>query len=77
MVRFKKVIATGTNPAGLAFDGANIWVTNWGSNTLTQIRASDGMVLGNFPTGLNPVGVVFDGAHIWVANSGSNTISRF
>jgi YVTN family beta-propeller protein len=53
----------------MAFDGTNIWVTNWGSNTLTQIRASDGAVIGNFATGLNPNGVVFDGAHIWVANS--------
>jgi DNA-binding beta-propeller fold protein YncE len=42
------------------FDGANLWVANWGSNTLTQILASDGVVLGNLPTGLDPTGVVFD-----------------
>ena len=26
----------------LAFDGANIWVANEGSNTVTKLRASDG-----------------------------------
>jgi hypothetical protein len=67
-----QTIATGNNPNSIAFDGVNLWVTYWGSNTLTQIRASDGAVLGNLPTGLNPAGVLFDGSHIWVANSGSN-----
>jgi DNA-binding beta-propeller fold protein YncE len=28
--------STGTNPVGVAFDGANIWVTNGGSNTVSK-----------------------------------------
>src|SRR5262249_870920 len=64
-------------PSWLAYDGVNVWVTNSGSNTLTQIRASDGVVLGNFATGSMPAGVVFDGANVWVANSGSNTVSEY
>ena len=32
----------GSAPLGLAFDGANIWVTNQNSNTVTKLRASDG-----------------------------------
>jgi len=62
---------------GRAFDGSNVWVTNSGDNTLTQIRVSDGALLATFATGLDPAAVLFDGAQIWVANKGSNTVSRF
>lgn len=67
----------GANPSGMAFDGANIWITDMDSNTMVQIRASDGAVLGTHPTGPNPVNVVFDGTRLWVANSGSNTVTRY
>jgi YVTN family beta-propeller protein len=66
----------GTRPLGVAFDGANIWVTNTGSNTVTKLRASDGTVLGTFGVGTNPSGLAFDGANIWVANHDSNTVSK-
>ena len=36
----------GTNPQGVASDGANIWVANLASNNVTKLRASDGAVLG-------------------------------
>jgi len=29
--------AVGIQPQGIAFDGANIWVTNNGSNTVTKL----------------------------------------
>jgi DNA-binding beta-propeller fold protein YncE len=61
----------------MAFDGANVWITNMANSTMTQIRASDGKVLGYHPTGPQPVSIVFDGTRLWVANSGSNTITRF
>jgi DNA-binding beta-propeller fold protein YncE len=60
----------------MAFDGANIWVANYGSNTLTKLRASDGSLVTNFAVGTNPDGIAFDGVNIWVANLGSDTISR-
>jgi hypothetical protein len=63
-------------PFGVAFDGANIWVTNAGTNFVTKLRASDGANLGNFSVGNAPFGVAFDGANIWVANQGSNTVSK-
>ena len=66
----------GTNPGAMAFDGANIWVANYGSNTLTKLRASDGSLVTNFAVGTNPDGIAFDGVNIWVANLGSDTISR-
>jgi len=66
----------GTNPYGVAFDGANVWVTNQGSSSVSKLRASDGTVLGTFAVGTLPAGVAFDGANIWVANYGSNTVSK-
>ena len=32
----------GSGPGGVAFDGANIWVANEYSNSVTKLRASDG-----------------------------------
>ena len=67
----------GFYPYGVAFDGANIWVTNSGSVSVTKLRASDGTVLGTYNVGLNPRGVVFDGTNIWVVNYDSGTITKF
>src|SRR3990167_5102591 len=68
--------AVGFYPDGVAFDGANIWVANSGSNNVTKLRASDGIVLGTYAVGYNPIGVIFDGDNIWVANSNSNSITK-
>jgi DNA-binding beta-propeller fold protein YncE len=66
----------GNIPVGLAFDGANIWVSNLGSDTVTRLRASDGTNLGTFAVGGKPWGLAFDGANIWVANLNSNTVTK-
>src|SRR5436190_5291202 len=63
-----------TFPAGgdylfdLASDGANIWVTNDFVNTVTKLRASDGVILGTFDVGVNPRYITFDGTNIWIGN---------
>ncbi|MGZ6238012.1 MAG: YncE family protein, partial [Syntrophales bacterium] len=49
----------GNFPVGVAFDGASIWVTNYGDATVTKLRANDGSNLGTFPVGNSPNGVVF------------------
>jgi YVTN family beta-propeller protein len=54
----------------------NVWVANYGSNTVTKIRASDAKVLGTFPVGTEPAGMAFDGANVWVANDGGGTVSK-
>ena len=59
----------GSSPRAMAFDGANIWVSNINSNNVTKLRASDGANLGTFAAGANPWGLCFDGANIWVVNS--------
>jgi DNA-binding beta-propeller fold protein YncE len=55
----------GSQPMGVSFDGANIWVANEFSNNVTKLRASDGATLGTFAV-MRPFGVAFDGANIWV-----------
>jgi hypothetical protein len=66
----------GDFPFGVAFDGANIWVTNRLSDSVTKIQANDGTVLGAFPVGAFPGGMAFGGANIWVANSSSNNVTK-
>ena len=65
----------GSSPQALAFDGANIWVTNNSSNTVSVLRASDGYHVMTPTVGSSPQALAFDGANMWVANSGSHTIN--
>ena len=68
---------TGTNPDGVAFDGANIWVVNHGSNTVSKLAASTGQVLGTYSSqGSNPEAIAFDGANIWVTSGTGNTVAK-
>lgn len=69
-------VGVGATPYGIAFDGANIWVANSGSNNVTKIRVSDGAVQGTFPVGANPQAVTSDGENIWVANYSSHTLTK-
>jgi hypothetical protein len=66
----------GDRPLDMAFDGANIWVANHGSNTVTKLQANDGTVLGTYPVGNGPQGIAFDGANIWVTNRNDNTVTK-
>ena len=77
MARFKRTFSVGSTPFGVGFDGTNIWVANFGSNTVTKLRASDGAVQGTFNVGSAPsFGVAFDGANIWVGNYGAGTVTK-
>ena len=69
----------GNEPMGICFDGANIWVTNWVSGTVTKLKASDGSTVGTNTGGVDwgePIGICFDGASIWVANSMDDTVTK-
>ena len=55
---------------------ANVWVTNYGSGTVSKIRASDGTILGTFPAGLDPLGIAFDGTDIWIAERGTFAVGK-
>ena len=67
--RILGIYSVGQQPYQLAFDGANIWVTNRVDGTVSKLRASDGHLLFTVPAGISPNGIVFDGHDIWVANS--------
>jgi outer membrane lipoprotein-sorting protein len=74
-----------SEPSGLAWDGAHVWVTNkTGGSThlgsVTEVSAASGWVqtLSSSALGLNgPVGIAYDGTSLWVTNSSANTVSRF
>ncbi len=68
--------AVGEGPEAVAFDGANIWVANQFSNTVSKVRISDGAILGTYSVGKRPVALVFDGANIWVANYLSDSVTK-
>ncbi len=68
--------SVGQGPRGLAFDGTNIWVTNSGSNTVTELNASTGTTVGTYPVGTYPWGIAFDGTNIWVANAFNNNVTE-
>ena len=74
-----KTYTVGSQPWGVAFDGANIWVANTGAggpSTVTKLLASTGATVGTYTVGRYPTGVAFDGANIWVTNSGDNTVTK-
>jgi DNA-binding beta-propeller fold protein YncE len=43
---------------------------------VTELRASDGTVLGTFAAGSGPSAVVFDGTNVWVANVTGASVSK-
>ncbi len=71
--------SVGTIPVEMAYDGANIWVTDYTSSDVTVVNAG-GNVVKTIPLpGANPEGILFDGKYIWVANNGpsANSVSKF
>ena len=68
--------AVGSYPRSPAFDGTNIWVPNYGSNSVNNIWASDGFYHGAYTTGNAPAAVAFDGTYIWVTNYSSGNVYK-
>src|SRR5690348_697095 len=66
----------GLGPEGVVTDGANVYVANQFSDTVTKLRMSDGVAVGTFAAGHRPVAVAFDGAFLWVANYLSNNVMK-
>src|ERR1044071_6599372 len=69
-------IAVGEGPESVTSDGSYVFVANQFSNTVTKLRASDGVVVGTFAVGRRPVALAFDGANVWVANYLSNNVMK-
>jgi len=69
--------AAGSNPAGILFDGNNLWVASYtGANNLTKINPASGAVLANYAVAGSHVGIAFDGTSIWVANRSGSSVSK-
>lgn len=56
------------------FGSAGIWISNYGSNTVTKLDKS-GAYLGSFTVGAGPRGLTVDISGVWVANSLGNTVT--
>jgi YVTN family beta-propeller protein len=73
-------VTVGSNPTAVAFDGTNIWVTNYGSGTVSKIDPVTNTVTATVPIanavpdpnvfGFILAGVGFDGTNIWVTSYG-------
>ena len=61
-----------TQPSAIVLDGTNIWVANRTPNSVTELRAIDGVFVRTVAVGAgaSPAGIVFDGSSLWVADSG-------
>jgi len=57
-------------PFGIAFDGANMWVTNFSDGSISVLRAHDGFHVMTPTVFGDPSGIAFDGANMWVTNDG-------
>jgi len=70
-------IGSGTTPQGLAVDASgNIWVTNSGSNNVSQLSPS-GALLGTFSTGSGDCCLAIDASgNVWIANAGAGTVTE-
>jgi hypothetical protein len=55
-------------PTGILYDGAFIWVTDIGDNTLKKVNPANGQIVQVVDAGITPVYPVFDGTNIWVPN---------
>lgn len=69
-------ISVGVSPVTAAFDGAFMWVTNSGSNTLSKIDVATNQVVGTVGAGPEPRGLAFDSAFLWVTSSMSATVRK-
>lgn len=56
----------GTSPRLVKSDGADLWVANFGDNTVARVRASDGKLLGTWTGATNAYGVLVVGSDIFV-----------
>jgi streptogramin lyase len=72
-----QTVTVGSTPRFPVFDGTNIWVPNFSSNSVSVVRASSGAVLQTLTgNGLNtPSAAAFDGQRVLVTNFGGNSVS--
>jgi hypothetical protein len=60
----------GQDPQGLQSDGADIWVANYLSDTVSRVRASDGKLLDTWTGAVDATGVLVAQGRIYVSGAG-------
>jgi hypothetical protein len=65
----------GAYPTHVAFDGANMWVSNGADGEVTVLRANSGEHVMTVPVGDYPAAMAYDGANMWVINEASSNVS--
>jgi hypothetical protein len=64
----------GDNPAGIAFDGTNLWTANHAAS-VSIITPQPPYTVTTVASGfLEPVGILYDGTHIWVVDSAAGEL---
>ena len=75
--RFVASIPVGTTPLGVTSGAGSVWVSNFGSDTLSRINTASNMVQATRGVGDGPQGLAFGASSVWVANSLEDTVTRF
>jgi DNA-binding beta-propeller fold protein YncE len=72
-------VTVGLNPRMSVFDGSNIWVPNAGGQSVSVVRARDGLLLATLTgNGLSrPFQAAFDGQRVLVTNNAGNSVSMW
>jgi hypothetical protein len=72
-----QTVTLGSKPVYPVYDGTNIWVPDYGSSTVSVVRAATGVVLASLTgNGINaPIGAAFDGERILVTQSMGDNVS--
>ena len=65
----------GDGAFGVAFDGKNIWVSNFFSGNIVAV-AEDGGILQSYKVGDGLAGMYYANGHMWVVSNGENTVYR-
>ena len=68
-------IEVGSNPSGVASDGTNIFVTNYGDGNVSVIDPTTNTVTTTITVGIGPIGMAYDGTNIYVTNLESSNVS--
>jgi YVTN family beta-propeller protein len=72
-------IPVGVNPYGVGYDSANgnIYVANFGDNSVSVINGATNAIVNTIPVGVNPAGVTYDSANgnIYVTAYSGNSVS--
>jgi len=64
-------------PAGLTYDGQNLWMSDYRTDTLYRIDPITGKVVQTLSApGLYPLGLTWDGSHLWVIDAEAKMIFR-